>query len=193
MSVVDISQPSHLIDDHLGRLSPEFEEVNLLSVKFEDRVIGIGQADERQIPFTPVILELTGPFGTHGDYHRIPSFELRIIPAQLRQMPPAKRSGEAPVQHEYHAPIAAKLRKANGITSKILQGKIGRTPVKFYLGHVKVSFPGFSADSSQKLSEAPFETKIIFLFALLRASGPSSPSPVSGHGLAKFEQGINRL
>ena len=95
-----VHQPKHAsaIDEHLGRHSPQLEQIDLLSVEIEDRMIGVGQTDERPVLFGPIGPKSRRILRTDHDDHAIVLKELEIILAQLRQVLAAEGSEKTTIK-----------------------------------------------------------------------------------------------
>jgi hypothetical protein len=99
-AVVDVAGRSLLIHDHLGWHPPELEEVDFLTEQLQDAPFRIRQTGIRQAFFLPIRPEFLSIFRTYYQDNRLLFHELIVILAQLRQMPTAVRSGEAPVKDQ---------------------------------------------------------------------------------------------
>ena len=102
MTVVYETSHSLAVDDHLRGHAPQFEELDFLPVQLEHRMRGVGQAYEGQALGLPIAAKGLGILWPHNDDHRAPLDEPIIVLAQLRQVPPAEWSREAPVKDQNH-------------------------------------------------------------------------------------------
>ncbi len=100
MSIVDQPEHAAAVDEHLGRHSSQFEYTDLLPVEIKDSMVGIGQADERQFFPGPIFLKCGRIFRTNDHNHAVVPNKIRVILAQLRQVPAAEGSEKAAIEDE---------------------------------------------------------------------------------------------
>lgn len=122
---MDKSGDPFAIDDHLRGHPPEFEEIDLLSVKFKDAGRRVGQTDKRQIIFAPVGSESLFIFRTNHDNLSVAVHKFLKVMAQLRHMPLAERSCKAAVEDDQDVVRSPEIGELNGFTPEILEGEIG--------------------------------------------------------------------
>lgn len=122
---MDKSGDPFAIDDHLRGHPPELEEIDLLSVKFEDAGSWVGQTDKRQIIFAPVGSESSVIFRTDHDNFGLAVHKFLKVMAQLRHMPLAEWSGKAAVEDDQDVVCSAEIGELNGFTPEIIEGEIG--------------------------------------------------------------------
>jgi hypothetical protein len=128
MPIADEAGHTFLIQQYLGRQAPEFEQVDLLTIQFQDSVLRVRQASEGQVIFPEVPGESRGILWTdHKDVSRSP-FKLGKVLAQLRHMRAAERSDKTAVENQQDEP-ATEVRKVDGFPADICQFKIGRGAV----------------------------------------------------------------
>ncbi len=95
---MDVASKTLAVNEYLGRHAAEFEDFYLLPIASKDLVLRIGQAAERQPMFVEIILKARCILRTGHQNSHIPLKEFVIVPAQLRQVCPAERSGKAAIQ-----------------------------------------------------------------------------------------------
>ena len=95
-----VADTASLIDNANQGHPSELEEVDLLTVELEDRVLRVREADERQAMLLPVDPEGVGLVRAEDHDLRVPVREFPIVLTQLRQVPSAVGSEEAPAEDE---------------------------------------------------------------------------------------------
>lgn len=88
-------------------------------------MLRIWKADKGQALVFPILLELLRPLGSNHDNFGVTFHELRIVPAQLRQMSLAKWSEETAVEDQDHIFLAPKIGQADHFSVEIGERKIG--------------------------------------------------------------------
>jgi hypothetical protein len=83
------------IDDTIQGHAAEFEELDLLAIDPGNRMIWIGQSDERNSLLLPILFESRGNVGTNSNNHGAMARELFIFISQARQLRAAVRSHKA--------------------------------------------------------------------------------------------------
>ena len=135
MAVVNEANPAGFVNDDLSGKTTELEEFDLLAVKFQNPVFGIGQTDELQIFLFPVFLECFGVFRTGHENFRIQFCEFFIIPAQLRHVRAAEGSNKAAVENEHNVFFVDIAGKGYALAVEIIQRKIRRLNIQVDSGH----------------------------------------------------------
>ena len=135
---------SLLIHQKLGGHPAQFEKVDLLTEPLQNRVPWIGKALEGKAMFRPEVGEGVPPFRPDHDNLGIPPTELIIALAQLRHVPSAKQSAEAPVEDQHYVSLPLEIRQADPSTVEILQVEVRGRSAQFYSRHL-VLFPGLKA------------------------------------------------
>ncbi len=121
-----VAYPACFIDNDEGGHPPELEEFDLLPVQPGNPVLGVRYAGERHPVTEPEIREAFSVLRPHGDDLGVTFGELRVFLAQLRHMPPAVRSGKAPVEHEDDVLFILIVGKPYRFTGGVGRGKVGR-------------------------------------------------------------------
>ena len=73
-------------------------------------MIGVGQADERNVFIRPVLPERSRRVGTDRQDYRVPSYELFVIITQTRQLRAAVRSHEPTQEGKNNGVLPAIIR-----------------------------------------------------------------------------------
>jgi hypothetical protein len=92
--MAEMDVPS-LVDDQDGGHAAELEQAHLLFVQIGHGVLGVGQADKGYVLFGPIALESPRTVGADDQDLGLALYEMRIVCAQLRQMPAAEGSSKA--------------------------------------------------------------------------------------------------
>lgn len=92
MLVTDVSG---LIDHQQSRDASELEQIPFLAVEIGDCVAGVGQTDEGQAVFVPIVAIGVGAIGANRQDFRVTRGEGLVIVAQAREMGAAMRSHKA--------------------------------------------------------------------------------------------------
>lgn len=98
MAIMDKPQDAGFVHQHLGRHAAELEEIDLLPVKLEYFLVGIGQTDEFQLVFCEILAESIRLFRSDGDDDGVSGFKLCEILMQLHHVPAAEGSDETTVE-----------------------------------------------------------------------------------------------
>ena len=119
-----IADAAVFVHDAHQRHTTEFEEADLLPIQRRDAMFGVGEANEGNLFFGPVLLE--GDFGvwTNGKDLRAATFEFFVFVTQARQRRAAVRSGKAAQEIQKHR-LAVKVREANMAAAQIFDFKFG--------------------------------------------------------------------
>jgi hypothetical protein len=115
---------SRTVYHHLGRHAAEFEYFDFLTVKFQYRMAGIRQPYKRQRFIFPILFERAGVLRTHHHNNGILFNEFSKVLTQLRHVPAAEWSQEAPVENKDNVAAVFKVRKPDGLAVKIVQFEI---------------------------------------------------------------------
>lgn len=100
VTVMDIADPSFRIDDHLGGHPPQLEDIDLLAVQFQNRMLRIRKTDKRKIVLFKVLGEPVRRFRSDDHNNGIFFNEPLVFLAQLRHVLAAEGSEESPVHHQ---------------------------------------------------------------------------------------------
>ncbi len=128
--------PSPKVHDDLGRHTSQLKKVNLLTVAFEDLMFRVRQPHKGQSILLPVSFEGRRPLRSDHDDVTAIGCKAIIFIAQLRHVPPAKRSDKAPIEDQHYMALVTVIGQSYPATGKIGQFKIrGRRIDLYFLGH----------------------------------------------------------
>ncbi len=122
MSEADISL---FIDHTIQRHTPQLEKIDILPVHPCNRMVGVGQADKRDLFSMPVTLKDFCVIGTQRQYLGIPSDEPLIIVPQARQLRAAVRSHEASQKGKHDRLAPAIIGETYAVAVHIFEFEIG--------------------------------------------------------------------
>ena len=88
-------------------------------------MIGVRYARERHLFTAPPGTKRLGVLRSNGDNLGAPFCKLPVIAAQLRHVPPAVRSGEAPVEYQNDIALTPVIGKSYYPAFTILHAEIG--------------------------------------------------------------------
>ncbi len=100
VAVMNETRHAGFVDQYLGGHAAQFEQVDFLSVEFQDAGFWVGQADEGQGFFFEIGSKGFGIFRANHDNFYITGNEFLIILTQLRHMLLAKWSGKSAVENQ---------------------------------------------------------------------------------------------
>lgn len=135
MPIVDETGDPIFIDGDLGGHAPKLEEVYFLPVALQDRVAGVGQANEWQGIGFPVQRKCQTVFRSNHQDHGVLFCEFVVILAQLRHVPSAEGSEKAAIENEQDVLLQVKICEADLIAVEIGQCEIGGGFVEFSTTH----------------------------------------------------------
>ena len=138
-----------LVHQHLRRHAAHLEQLDLLAIQLQDRVLGIGQTDEGQVVLLPVTGEGIRPLRAHHDDHRADLLELAVVMAQSRHVRAAERSGEAPVEHQHHVFLSLAGRTAGSPRLGSPSGRIRELMASILTSGMRVSDRGRRTGSAR--------------------------------------------
>lgn len=95
VAVMLVTDVSGLIDHQQSRDASELEQIPFLAVEIGDCVAGVGQTDEGQAVFVPIVAIGVGAIGANRQDFRVTRGEGLVIVAQAREMGAAMRSHKA--------------------------------------------------------------------------------------------------
>lgn len=121
-----VAYPACFIDDGEGGHPPELEEFDLLPVKPGEPMLRVGYAGEGHPMSEPEIREAFSVLRSHGNDLGVTFGELRVFLVQLRHVPPAVRSGKAPVEHEDDVLFIFIVGEPYRLAGGVSRGKVGR-------------------------------------------------------------------
>jgi len=107
--IVDISGNSVLVHQDLGRHAPQFEQINFLSVTFQDGMFRVGDADEGEGMLFEVIDERGSLFWTDDQDRGLALLKFHKVLAQLRHVRAAEGSLETAVEDQQDIGLALKI------------------------------------------------------------------------------------
>ena len=105
-AIMAMADNSVLVDKNLGRQASQLEQPDLLAIKISEAMPGIGDADEGETFLRPVFFKHIRTFRPDRHDFRIELAEPLIILAQLRHVPAAEGSDEAPVEDQQQILLA---------------------------------------------------------------------------------------
>jgi len=100
----------------------------------------VWQACKGQAILLPVFPESIRVFRAYHQDGRFPFYKFSLIQAQLRQMPTAKWSHKAAVEHQQYVRLSHLVRKADQPAIEIRQLKIWRRDFESNLSHANLPF-----------------------------------------------------
>ncbi len=130
-----IAHKAIFVYHHQRRQTAELQQFYLLSIAIGDLVRRVWQPYKWKLLLLPLAGVGVGIIRANDENDRVLRGEQIILLAQLRQMPAAVRSEKAAVEHKHHVLLPPVVRKGNGITLKICQGKIWRGDIFDDFGH----------------------------------------------------------
>ena len=115
------SNRSGRVYDHERRHPAQPPQAHRLTERVGGLVLGIGEAHERNILRLPKFLQSVLRGRRHRDHLRVARDERGIIPAQTRQMKPAKESAEPAQKDQDDAFAAAIVGQSHATSRDVLQ------------------------------------------------------------------------
>ena len=120
------------IDNDLGRHASKLKNVDLLTVSFEHLMFRIRQPHKGESIFLPVSFESRRPLRPDNDDFSAIGCKTVIFIAQLRHVPPAKRSGKSPVENQHNEALVTVVGQSYRTAGKIRQFKVWGRRIDFY-------------------------------------------------------------
>jgi hypothetical protein len=143
------------INHHQRRDAPQFEQVNFLSIKIGDDMLGVRQTNEGQVFNFPVTHKRFGAIGADCQNDRVTRGEGRKIIAQAREMSAAVRSQKPAQEDQNDILLPCILRKAYCITVYIGKFKIGSDGKNFH-GMIPFRKTGLICQASGEIGQWPW-------------------------------------
>lgn len=130
-----ISDNAISVDQYLSGHSAQSKKVHFLAIALQDGVGRIGESEEGKPLTFPIGTKGFRCFGADGQ-NLDPAFSKScIIPLQLREMPPAKRSEKSPIEHQKYDVFSDIVRQSDCSAHCVNQLKIRSWNIQGNLRH----------------------------------------------------------
>jgi len=141
VSIVNPAHEAFPVDDRLSRHAPEFEELDLLSVRLQHLMLWVSNSDKGQFVIAEVVFKRLWAVRSYDNDLGVVIDEGLVILAQLRHMPAAEGSLETAVKHQQDLFASLERGKLKSVSPVVLHVDFGSRGAQLNaVGHLPKPF-----------------------------------------------------